>query len=251
MTKIVSAKSTGTFLIFFLTLVGMLVAASTTLAQQAAEISPAKVVAASDSIDPYFRKVYRDFYDSYKLGPDDELAIRILNQPDYTLEKVKISPVGRIYHPLLGDIEVAGLTVDKLTEKLTADFSQYIINPKLSVSLLEANSAKVGVLGDVAHPGIVVMTRPMTVLDVLSATGGISDLGSKSKVTILRQSGYDRPQTVNVNVKRILEGKANSEENLRLQAGDTIIVHGNKRKKFTQFTSLLGFGGFMSFLLGR
>ncbi len=218
--------------------------------QSAADVSPAKVVA-DESTDPYFRRVYREFYDTYKLGPDDELAIRILNQPDYTLEKVKISPVGRIYHPLLGDVEVAGLTVDKLTEKLTADFSQYIINPKLSVSLLEANSAKVGVLGDVTHPGIVVMTRPMTVLDALSASGGISDLGSKSSVTILRQGGYDRPQTVNVNVKRILEGKANAEENLRLQAGDTIIVHGNKRKKISQVTSLLGFGNFLSFLLGR
>jgi polysaccharide biosynthesis/export protein len=237
--------------VFFLLLISVLGGTSTTRAQQAAEATPAKLVVADEATDPYFRKVYREFYDSYRLGPDDELAIRILNQPDYTLEKVKISPVGRIYHPLLGDVEVAGLTVDRLTEKLTAQFSQYIINPKLSVSLLEANSAKVGVLGDVAHPGIVVMTRPMTVLDVLTASGGVSDLGSKSNVTILRQRGDDRPQTVNVNVKRILEGKANTEENLRLQAGDTIIVHGNKRKKMSQITSLLGFGGFMSFLIGR
>lgn len=251
MKKMIWAKSTNGFLIFSLTVVGWLAGTATAHAQQAAQVSPAKIVAAEEATDPYFRKVYREFYDTYRLGPDDELAIRILNQPDYTLEKVKVSPVGRIYHPLLGDIEVAGLTVDKLTEKLTADFSQYIINPKLSVSLLEANSAKVGVLGDVTHPGIVVMTRPMTVLDALSATGGISDLGSKSNVTILRQSGYDRAQTVNVNVKRILEGKANSEENLRLQAGDTIIVHGNKRKKFNQITSLLGFGNFMAFLVGR
>lgn len=224
------------------------------LAQKLADKPAEKPAVASTSdelTDPYFKRVYKDFYESYKLGPDDELAIRVLKQPDYSLEKIKVSPVGRIYHPLLGDVEVAGLTVDKLTEKLTIDLSQYIIDPKVSVSLLEANSAKIGVLGDVTHPGIVVMTRPMTVLDALSATGGISDLGSKSNVTVLRQSGYDRPQTLKINVKRILEGKANSEENLRLQAGDTIIVHGNKRKKFNQITSLLGFGNFMAFLVGR
>lgn len=203
---------------------------------------------ADDNTDPFFRKVYRDFYESYRLGPDDEIAVRVFGQPDYSLEKVKVSPVGRIYHPLLGDVEVAGLTVEKLRDKLTIDLSQFIIDPKVSVALLEAHSAKVGVLGDVQTPGIVAMTRPMTVLEVLSAAGGVSDFGSKSNVTVLRQNGYDRPQMIKVNVKRIMEGKANPEENIRLLAGDTVIVHGNTRKKITQFTSMLGFGNFLAFL---
>ncbi|MBI3652043.1 MAG: polysaccharide export protein [Acidobacteria bacterium] len=224
--------------------------ASRTLAQQTASLAPSKA-STDETLDPFFKKVYQDFYQTYRLGPDDEIAVRILGQPDYSLEKTKVSPVGRIYHPLLGDVEVAGLTVAKLTEKLTSDFSQYILNPKVSVSLVEANSAKIGVLGDVTHPGIVVMTRPMTVLEALSASGGVSDFGSKSDVTVLRQNGYDRPQMLKVNVKRIMEGKADTEENLRLQAGDTIIVHGNTRKKFTQITSLLGFGQFLAFVAGR
>ncbi|MEW6127517.1 MAG: polysaccharide biosynthesis/export family protein [Acidobacteriota bacterium] len=236
-------------LISFLLVVGVI--ATPDVRAQKADEKVTATINPDDLTDPFFKKVYKDFYETYKLGPDDELAIRVLNQPDYSLEKIKISPVGRIYHPLLGDVEVAGLTVDQLSEKLAVDLSQYIINPKLSVSLLEANSAKIGVLGDVTHPGIVVMTRPMTVLDALSATGGVSDLGNKSNVTLLRQSGYDRPQTLKIDVKRILEGKANPEENLRLQAGDTIIVHGNKRKKIGQVTSLLGFGNFLAFLLGR
>jgi polysaccharide export outer membrane protein len=216
-------------------------------AQSRAVVSPSKAVP-DETADPYFKKVYRDFYDTYRLGPDDELAVRILGQPDYSLDKVKISPVGRIYHPLLGDVEVAGLTVARLTEKLTLDLSQFIITPKVSVALLEAHSAKVGVLGDVEHPGIVVMTRPMTILEALSASGGISDLGSKSNVTLLRQSGYDRPVVMKVNVKRILEGKGDSEENLRLQAGDTIIVHGNTKKKIKEISSLVGFASFLAFI---
>jgi polysaccharide biosynthesis/export protein len=220
------------------------------LAQQTASAATARVES-PDSLDPFFKKVYRDFYQTYRLGPDDELALRIVGQPDYSLERVKISPVGRLYHPLLGDTEVAGLTVEKLTEKLTLDFSQFIINPKISISLLQANSAKIGVIGDVMHPGIVVMSRPMTILDALSASGGISDFGSKSEVTVLRQGGYDRPQTLKVNVKRILQGKAGAEDNIALQAGDTVIVHGNTRKKLGQFTSLMGFGHFLAFLAGR
>ncbi|HKY06532.1 MAG TPA: polysaccharide biosynthesis/export family protein, partial [Blastocatellia bacterium] len=201
--------------------------------------------------DQYFGGIYRNFYDTYKLGPADQLAIRVLGQPDYSLERAEVSPAGRIYHPLVGDVEVAGLTVDQLTRKLTVELGQFIIDPKVSISLLAANSALIGVLGDVSRPGIVVMSRPMTVLDALSASGGITDLGSKSNVSVLRQLGDGRMATVKVNVKRIMEGKANPEENVSLRAGDTIIVHGNTKKKISYVTSLMGFASFMHFILGR
>jgi len=204
----------------------------------------------SDPGDQYFRALYRDFYNSYLLGPEDQLALRVQGQPDYSIEQVTISPVGRIYHPLLGDLDVAGMTVPKLTERLTMELSQYIIDPKVSLSLLSANSAKIGIIGDVTRPGILVMARPMTILDALSASGGVTDYGSKSNVTLLRQVAGGQAMTMKVNVKRILEGKSDPEENIHLQAGDTIIVHGNTRKKITNFTSLLGFGHFLGFLRG-
>jgi polysaccharide biosynthesis/export protein len=250
MKRIALRKSTGLSALLSMVLLAGFCLTPEGLAQQPLAATSAKADNGA-SLDPFFKKVYRDFYETYRLGPDDELAVRVVGQPDYSLERVKISPVGRLYHPLLGDTEVAGLTVEKLTEKLTVDFSQFIINPKISVSLLQANSAKIGVIGDVTHPGIVVMTRPMTILDALSASGGVSDFGSKSDVTVLRQSGYERPQMLKVNVKRILQGKADVEENIALQAGDTIIVHGNARKKLSQFTSLMGFGHFLAFLAGR
>src|SRR5262249_28243209 len=96
----------------------------------------------------YFDKIYRDFYTSYRLGPADEIAIRVVGQPDYSLERVKISPIGQIYHPLIGDMDVVGFTVDGLARKLTSDFSTYLINPKVSVALITAQSAKVGVIGE-------------------------------------------------------------------------------------------------------
>jgi len=65
---------------------------------------------------------------------------------------------------------------------------------------------------------------------------------------VLRQSSDGRAQTLKVNVKRILEGKAGGEENIALQAGDTVIVNGNKKKKVTYILSLAGFGSFLSFI---
>jgi polysaccharide export outer membrane protein len=219
------------------------------VSQPKAASQPASAIPA-DPGDQYFRDLYRQFYNSYLLGPEDQLALRVLGQPDYSIEQVTISPVGRIYHPLLGDLDVAGTTVPKLAERLTIELSQYIIDPKVSLSLLSANSAKVGVLGDVTRPGILVMARPMTILDAISASGGVTDYGSKASVTVLRQMVGGRAVTMKVNVKRILEAKADPEENIPLQAGDTIIVHGNTRKKIASITSLLGFGHFLGFLRG-
>src|SRR5215468_9650693 len=108
--------------------------------------------------DQYFKGIYLEFYNTYRLGPADEIAIRVTGQPDYTLERVKVSPTGSVYHPLLGDVEVAGMTIPRLTKRLTNDLREHLIDPKVSVALLEANSAKIGVLGDVMRPGIKRMT---------------------------------------------------------------------------------------------
>ncbi len=224
---------------------------STKKASQLTTVAQPAAVVPTDPDDTYFKEIYRNFYNTYKLGPEDQIAVRVQGQPDYSLDQVTINPAGRIYHhPLLGEIDVAGYTVPKLTERLTTELSQYIIDPKVSVSLLAANSAKIGVLGDVTHPGIVLMARPMTVLDAISASGGVADTGSKSDVTVLRQVGEGRLQTMKVNVKRILEGKAGPEENIALKAGDTIIVHGNTRKKISNIASMLGFGNFLWFIRG-
>jgi protein involved in polysaccharide export with SLBB domain len=185
----------------------------------------------------YFDDIYRDFYENYKVGPGDEIAVRVAGQPDFTLERVRVSPTGRIYHPLLGDIPVAHLTVEQLTAKLASDFSEYILKPSVNVELLTAQSAKVGVLGDVVRPGIVVMAEPMTVLGAITASGGVADSGKKSEVTLLRQGNEGRLRIVTVNLKRILEARADPEQNLVLKGGDTLIVHGNLKKKITSISA--------------
>ena len=198
--------------------------------------------------DSFFAPIYRNFYDTYRLGPGDVLALRVARQPDYTVERAKVSPFGRVYHPLLGDVEVAGLTTGQILERFSKDLGEYMLNPKVSVELVEANSARIGVLGEVRSPGVIVMARPMTVMDAVDAAGGFAVTGSKSNVTLLRAAGGRLVET-RINIKRILEGKSSLEENLMLRAGDTLIVRGNARKGVAEVMSLAGFTQFLSFLI--
>jgi polysaccharide export outer membrane protein len=202
---------------------------------------------AAASSDAIFGPIYRNFYDTYRLGPGDVLSLRVTQQPDYTVEHAKVSPTGRVYHPLLGDFEVAGLTVGQVLDRFKKDLGEYLVDPKVSVELVEANSAKIGVLGEVKAPGVVVMVRPMTVMDAIAAVGGFTDTGSKSNVTLLRPAGGRLVET-KINVKRLLDGKSSLEEDLTLRGGDTLIVRGNAKKKFAEITSLIGFAQFVTFL---
>jgi polysaccharide export outer membrane protein len=224
---------------------------ATRVKTEAAEQPPAPPPAAVPtevSAEQQIRDVYSKFHNSYKLGPNDEIAVRVQGQPEYSLEKVKISPVGRIFHPLLGDVEVAGRTVPQLTEELTKELSEYVLNPKVSISLLETKSAKIGVLGEVVHPGILVMNEPMKVLDAITAAGGFTDFGSKSNVIVYRQAENGQIGQHEINIKELLTGKAT--QNLELQPGDTVMVNGNAKKKIAIISSLTGIGSFMT-VLGR
>ena len=199
------------------------------------------------AIQSQINAVYSSFYNSYRLGPGDVIAIYIDKHPDDSVLRVAVSPVGRIYFPLLGDVPVVGKTLPQLQEYFTNSVAEFIKDPRLTLALLEAQSAKIGVLGDVKTPGVMVMTRPLRVLDAITLAGGILDTGS-SNVSILRQYEDGRVQVLGADMKRILNGKANPEENSYLRPGDTVIVHGNLFKTITKISSMVGVTTLVTFL---
>ena len=199
--------------------------------------------------DEYMVKdVIRRFSETYRFGPADAIAIRVKGQPDYSMDRVKVSPMGTIYHPLLGDLTVVGMTMEQLKKQLTTDLSEYILDPVVSLELLEAQSAKVGVIGEVKAARVLLLQGPLTVLDAITECGGFADTGNKSNVTLLRQNPDGSRGKLIINVKSILEGKARPEDNLALQAGDLVIVNGNVMKKLPAIAAISGFTSLLSLI---
>jgi len=223
-------------------------AQTTTGAPGGAESVEAKSPA--DANNSYLDKIFRAFNDNYRLGPGDEISVRIKGQPAYSIEKAKVSPTGTIYHELVGEVSVVGLTMSQVTELLTNDLSEYLKNPQVSVQLVEAASAKVSVFGEVHHPGIVVMSRPMRLLDAISEAGGFSDTGKQSSVEVLRQYPNGNRVPMRIDVKKYLEGKGSPESNIQLQAGDLVVVHGNTKKTLGTIGAIAGLGSFIA-IIGR
>jgi polysaccharide export outer membrane protein len=196
----------------------------------------------------YFDKVFRAFNENYRLGPGDEISVRIKGQPTYSLERTKVSPTGTIFHELVGEVSVLGLTTAQVNERLTNDLSEYLKNPQISVQLVEAASAKISVFGEVPRPGVLVMSRPMRLLDAISEAGGFSDTGSKSSVEVVRLNPNGQRIPMRIDVKKYLAGKGSPESNIQLQAGDLVVVHGNTRKTLGTIGSIAGLGSFVTII---
>src|SRR6185295_16253485 len=152
------------------------------------QLNPAEPISSNEeaAIQAQINSVYQSFYNSYRLGPGDIIGIYIDKHPEDSVERVAVSPVGKVYFPLLGNVTVVGKTMPQIQEYFALAVAEYIREPRLTLSLLEAQSAKIGVLGDVKTPGVQVMTRPLRVLDAITQAGGIMDTGSQN-VSILRQ----------------------------------------------------------------
>jgi polysaccharide export outer membrane protein len=123
------------------------------------------------------------------VGTGDLLHVDVFDVPELSRE-VRVSDTGDISYPLIpGRIKVAGLTpfqVEDALEKLLVE-NGLVSHPQVSVFVKEQNSQPVSVVGAVNHPMVYQVIRPTTLLEVLTAAGGITD-DAGSDVMITRKS---------------------------------------------------------------
>lgn len=197
------------------------------------------------AIIPY----YNNFFTNYYLGPDDVISVDVFNLERYSRKNITVPPNGRITLPLIREIIVVGKTTDQVADEVAKKLEEYVIDPKVTVSLEKAMSARYSVLGDVGQPGIKVMTRRVTVYEAIAEAGGIEKTGDKKRVIILRRQPDGNLLPIPINVSDIEKGK--SKGMVFLVPGDQIVVPGKKIGvidtvlKFTQvFTFASIFRGF-------
>jgi polysaccharide export outer membrane protein len=158
--------------------------------------------------------------DTYVIGPSDVITVTVWQQPTLS-GSILVRPDGMITLPLLADIAASGKTPLQLADQIATGLKKYFRDPNVSVVLTQINSKKIYLLGEVAKKGPVEMTAGMTLLEAISSAGGLTDYAHVKKIYILRDRA-GRQQKIPVHYKQALKG--NSEFNLALKAGDTIVV---------------------------
>jgi polysaccharide export outer membrane protein len=159
----------------------------------------------------------------YNIGAQDTLQITLFNIPPSEvgvtprITDVLVNQNGNISLPLLGDIHVAGMTTSAAEEELRQRYVTYIREPQVGVQVKEYRSQRVSVVGAVNHPGVLSLTGPKTLVDVLALAGGVSEKAS-GQIHLSRQGqeGYI------INLVELTENAA--AHNLLVQADDVINV---------------------------
>jgi len=154
----------------------------------------------------------------YVIGLSDVLRIVVWKEPDLTLD-VTVRPDGMITVPLLGDVPAAGRVPSQLAGTLVARLEEFIESPRVTVSVSQATSARVYVVGQMMRPGEFPLSGRMTVLKALALAGGFKEFAKSESIVIIREDQTVIP----FNYKRIADGKDVSQ-NVLLAAGDTIMV---------------------------
>ena len=158
--------------------------------------------------------------DQYMIGPEDVLYIHVWKEEALT-RTVPVRMDGKISLPLIQEVKAAGLTPLQLKEVLMRKLKEFIENPIVSVTVMEANSYKVYVTGMVRSPGVYRLRSETTVFQIISLAGGFTEWANPRKILIVRKED-GREKRIAVNYKKIMSGNTGSD--IILKTGDTIIV---------------------------
>jgi len=160
----------------------------------------------------------------YVLNPTDQVTIEVFGEDDLRTSG-RLNPEGNLSVPLLGSIHLAGLTLTQAVSKLTELYSRdYLVNPKINVTLLSYARKRFSILGQVGHPGSIEMPEGtqegIDILEAIALAGGYTRIASPERITVRRQSASG-DQIFKVNAKRFTKGKGGG---FLVKPGDTINV---------------------------
>ena len=159
--------------------------------------------------------------DRYVIGSEDVLYIHVWREE--TLSKtVSVRMDGKISIPLVDEIQAAGLTPLQLKELLTQRLKEFVEAPNVTVIVMEANSFKIYIYGQIKSPGVYRLRSETSLVQAISMAGGFLEWANQKKIIIIRKEN-GKEKRITVNYKKIVQGK-DLGSNLTLKSGDTIIV---------------------------
>jgi len=174
--------------------------------------------------------------EDYHVGPGDILFVNVAGRPELGSATVgsdilgsRIDGKGRLHLPLVGSVEVTGLTVEQIQQRLQEKFATYLQDPWVVVEIAEYKSQPLYLLGQLKAAGTYYMDRPMTLLQGLSLGGGLLDTANLRGARLIRDD-----HSLPVDIFGLVE-KGEAAQNVWLQPGDSIYVPDDKNQNVFVF----------------
>jgi polysaccharide export outer membrane protein len=161
----------------------------------------------------------------YVLSANDQVAVEVFGEEDLRTNG-RLNAEGNLSLPLLGSVHLAGLTLTQATARLTELYARdYLVNPKLNVSLVGYAKRRFTILGQVNRPGSFEMPEGsptgVDLLEAIAMAGGYTRIAAPERITVRRHSGKG-DEVLKVDGKRLARGSGNNS--FMVLPGDTITV---------------------------
>lgn len=161
---------------------------------------------------------------NYKITASDLLEVEVFGVEELK-RTVRVSTTGSISIPLVGLVQVAGLTATEAEEMIALRYgTDFLQNPQVSVFIKEFTTLRVTIDGAVTKPGIYPLTGQITLLRALALAGGGAQLANMEDVLLFRLKSDGAQEVLKYDVKKIRNGES---EDPILKGDDLVVVNKN------------------------
>ena len=160
----------------------------------------------------------------YRLGSGDAIGVQVYQSPDLTVD-ARVSESGVITYPLIGNIQLGGLTISE-AEKKIADALRtggFVKMPQVNIVLRQVRGNQIAVLGQVSRPGrFPLETFNTRVSDMLAAAGGATPTGDDVLIVTGQRNGQPFRKVIDIPALFLNE---KTDEDILVSGGDTLYVN--------------------------
>jgi len=155
------------------------------------------------------------------LGPGDKIALTVFYGAREVKAMYALDGSGRMEVQFIGSVAAGGKNPQEVQEEIRTRLADgYLIDPVVSLTVVEINSLQCSVMGHVAKSGSIKFTPGMTITEAIAQSGGFSPLARKNMVRVTRILG-GKKATYKIPVELIAEG---TRPNFPMMPGDEVFV---------------------------
>jgi protein involved in polysaccharide export with SLBB domain len=173
---------------------------------------------------------------SAQVRPGDRVALKIWNEPLMS-DTFQVAESGEVILPKLGAVQVGNQRVEVLQDSLRKAYTAFLRNPSVEISVLR----RVGVSGEVHQPGLYLADLTMTLPDIITRAGGLTEAGDPNDIVVLR--GSERIRFARADQKSFVVAE--------LRSGDQVIVGQRSFIARNPLVALSSALGLISFFLSQ
>lgn len=181
-----------------------------------ASATPAHSPSPAEGMDP-----------NYRISPNDLMAFDVFGVPDMKRD-LRVNAAGEVALPLIGQVPVAGLTVQAAEQRIAARYEEkYLQDPQVSLFVKEFTTQRVAIEGAVLRPGIYPVTGELTLLRALALSGGFAPYADVSKIVVYRNASGGAREQASYDLDKVRAGEVKDPS---IRADDVIVVQRNARR---------------------